>query len=120
MTNIINQASCSTSFVVALKDALNVINGKWKLAIVCILLEEPRRFKDIERLILGITPRMISKELKELEINGIVKKVDVIESGLSITKYDLTESGKGLEGVIVTLVSWGKQHRMYNLSSGKE
>ncbi len=40
MTNMINQESCSASFVVALKDALNVINGKWKLAIVCVLLEE--------------------------------------------------------------------------------
>ena len=116
MTNLVNQESCSSSFVVALKDAINVINGKWKLAIVCILLEEQRRFKDIERLITGITPRMISKELKELEINGIVKKVDVIENGLTITKYDLTESGKKLENVIITMVDWGREHRIYSLS----
>ena len=119
MTNIINQASCSASFVVALKDALNVINGKWKLAIVCILLEEPRRFKDIEQLIAGITPRMVSKELKELEINGIVKKIDVVENGLTITKYGLTESGMNLESVIVAMVGWGKDHRIYSLSSNK-
>jgi DNA-binding HxlR family transcriptional regulator len=117
MTNMINQESCSASFVVALKDALNVINGKWKLAIVCILLEEQRRFKDIEHLITGITPRMVSKELKELEINGIIKKVEVIENGLSITKYGLTESGKNLEDVIVMMVKWGKEHRIYSMSS---
>ena len=114
---MINQESCSASFVVALKDALNVINGKWKLAIVCILLEEQRRFKDIEYLITGITPRMVSKELKELEINGIIKKVEVIENGLSITKYGLTESGKNLEDVIVMMVKWGKEHRIYSMSS---
>ncbi len=116
MTNMINQESCSASFVVALKDALNVINGKWKLAIVCVLLEEQRRFKDIEHLITGITPRMVSKELKELEINGIIK-VEVIENGLSITKYGLTESGKNLEDVIVMMVKWGKEHRIYSMSS---
>lgn len=119
MTNIINQASCSANFVVALKDALNVINGKWKLAIVCILLEEERRFKDVEQLITGITPRMVSKELKELEINGIVKKIDVIENGLKVTKYGLTESGKKLESVIIAMVGWGKEHRIYSLSSNK-
>lgn len=120
MTNIINQASCSASFVVALKDALNVINGKWKLAIVCTLLEKQRRFKDIEHLITGITPRMVSKELKELEINGIVKKFDVIENGLKVTKYGLTESGKNLENVIITMVEWGKEHRIYSLLPKKE
>lgn len=104
MTTIINKESCSASFIVALKDALNVINGKWKLAIVCILLEDQRRFKDIQHLISGITPRMISKELKELEINGIIKKVNVVESGLTVTKYALTESGKNLENIIITIV----------------
>ena len=119
MTTIINKESCSASFIVALKDALNVINGKWKLAIVCILLEDQRRFKDIQHLISGITPRMISKELKELEINGIIKKVNVVESGLTVTKYSLTESGKNLENIIITMVKWGKQHRIHNLSSEK-
>ncbi|NHB56820.1 helix-turn-helix transcriptional regulator [Acinetobacter sp. 194] len=107
--------ACSIAFVMALKDALNVINGKWKLAIVCTLLAEQRRFNDIERLIKGITPRMISKELKELEINGVVRKIQLTENNLSITKYDLTESGKNLYEVIVKMVEWGKQHRALSL-----
>ncbi len=114
--NTINQESCSASFVVALKDALNVINGKWKLAIVCTLLADQRRFSDIEKLIKGITPRMVSKELKELEINGVVRKIEMLENGLTVTKYDLTESGRNLHDVIVTMVEWGKQHRAFSLS----
>lgn len=114
--NTINQESCSVGFVVALKDALNVINGKWKLAIVCTLLADQRRFSDIEKLIKGITPRMVSKELKELEINGVVRKIEMLENGLTVTKYDLTESGRNLHDVIVTMVEWGKQHRAFSLS----
>ncbi|KRW61035.1 winged helix-turn-helix transcriptional regulator [Pseudomonas sp. TTU2014-080ASC] len=105
------QSSCNRAFVVALKDALNVISGKWKLAIVCVLLEGGRRFSDIERLITGITPRMVSRELKELEINGVVKKSLNQENGSAITRYELTESGEQLKDVIVQMVEWGQKHR---------
>lgn len=103
--------SCDTIFVTALKDAINVISGKWKLAIVCALLMQPRRFNDIQRLIKGISPRMLSRELKELEINGVVTKVDALESQQEITLYSLTESGKQLNHVIVPMVQWGRRHR---------
>ena len=105
------QSSCNRAFVVALKDTLNVISGKWKLAIVCVLLEGGRRFSDIERLITGITPRMVSRELKELEINGVVKKSLNQENGSAITRYELTESGEQLKDVIVQMVEWGQKHR---------
>lgn len=107
------QDECNMQFISALKNALNVINGKWKLAIVATLLKEKRRFNDIERLLPGITPKMISKELKELELNGVVKKVTVQEhpSGKTILLYDLTESGRGLEKLMVQMATWGQQHR---------
>ncbi|MTD12307.1 hypothetical protein GIX10_13070, partial [Acinetobacter sp. YIM 103518] len=66
---------------------------------------------------LGLRQTRYGSELKELEINGIIKKVEVIENGLSITKYGLTESGKNLEDVIVMMVKWGKEHRIYSMSS---
>lgn len=59
---------------------------------------------------------MVSKELKELEINGVVRKIEMLENGLTVTKYDLTESGRNLHDVIVTMVEWGKQHRAFSLS----
>lgn len=58
--------NCDKTFVMALKDALNVVNGKWKLAVVCTLLSGKKRFSEIERTITDITPRMVSKELKAL------------------------------------------------------
>ena len=111
------QSSCNRAFVVALKDTLNVISGKWKLAIVCVLLEGGRRFSDIERLITGITPRMVSRELKELEINGVVAKSQSKENGISVTRYELTESGEQLKDVIVQMVEWGQKHREVSASA---
>ena len=104
---------CNVKFIVALKNAMNVINGKWKLAIVATMIKQPRRFNEIERLLQGITPRMISKELKELELNNVVHKIDYLdsESGRMTAMYDLTESGRKLEKLMVQMAVWGQEHK---------
>jgi len=104
---------CNVKFIVALKNAMNVINGKWKLAIVATMIKQPRRFNEIERLLQGITPRMISKELKELELNNVVNKVDRLDplTGRITVMYDLTESGRKLEKLMVQMAVWGQEHR---------
>ena len=67
-------------------------------------------FKELERQIEGITPRMLSKELKELEINGLVdRRVDTTTS--SIIEYSLTEYSKSLDNVIEIIREWGLTHR---------
>ena len=104
---------CNVAFIVALKNANNVINGKWKLAIIATMIKQPRRFNDIERLLQGITPRMISKELKELELNSVVMKIEGTdpESGRTVAMYDLTPSGRKLEALMVQMATWGQLHR---------
>jgi DNA-binding HxlR family transcriptional regulator len=121
MNSIINTSTenfsdadqCNIMFIVALKNAMNVINGKWKLAIVATMIKQPRRFNEIERLLQGITPRMISKELKELELNNVVKKVEILdpETGSLFAMYDLTESGKKLQDLMVQMATWGQMHK---------
>lgn len=110
------QDQCNIKFIMALKNALNVINGKWKLAIVATMIKQPRRFNEIERLLQGITPRMISKELKELELNNVVEKIEHLdaESGRIIAMYDLTESGRGLEKLMVQMAVWGQEHKNHH------
>ncbi|WP_298141941.1 helix-turn-helix domain-containing protein [uncultured Acinetobacter sp.] len=111
---------CNIKFIVALKNAMNVINGKWKLAIgnwqlaiVATMIKQPRRFNEIEHLLQGITPRMISKELKELELNNVVHKTEMIdpESGRITAMYDLTDSGRKLEKLMVQMAVWGQEHQ---------
>ena len=105
-----NGIDCPSQFVLALKDAQNAINGKWKLAIVSTMLESKKRFSDVQRFIPQITPRMLSKELKELEINGVVKRT-VIDSFPVTIEYQLTPSGKRLGVVLNNMVEWGLAHR---------
>ena len=101
---------CSSQYVVAINDALNAISGKWKLAIIGSLLYDKKRFKDLETDIGKITPRMLSKELKELELNGIVKRT-VYDSTPVRIEYELTPSGHSLRQVLDTMVAWGLEHR---------
>jgi DNA-binding HxlR family transcriptional regulator len=102
--------SCSAQFVLAINDTLNVISGKWKLPIIGSLLYGKKRYKELEREIPKITPRMLSKELKDLELNGIVKRT-VHNSIPVLVEYELTVSGQSLHQVIEPMIEWGLQHR---------
>jgi DNA-binding HxlR family transcriptional regulator len=111
--------ACSTSFVLALNDTMNVISGKWKLPILGSLLFGKRRFREMSREIPGITPRMLSKELKDLEMNGIVKRT-VYDSIPVTVEYELTASGESLREVLEVMVQWGLQHRKTVLGKGRK
>ena len=118
MENVISfkeAKACPIQFVLAVNDTLNVISGKWKLPIIGSLLFEKRRFTDIQRNIPKITPRMLSKELKDLEMNGMVKRTVYDTTPISV-EYELTESAKSLGDVLDKMLEWGLQHRQATLS----
>lgn len=101
---------CPHSFIMAVNDTTNVLSGKWKLAIMASLIFGKKRFKEIEREIPKITPRMLSKELRDLEMNGIVKRT-VHDSIPVVVEYDFTESGRAFKTVLDAMVTWGLSHR---------
>lgn len=101
---------CSKQYTLALNDTLNIISGKWKMPIIGCLLFEKMRFKDLERSIPNISPRMLSKELKDLELNGIVKRTVYDTIPVSV-EYELTASGKTFKDVIDVMVEWAIKHR---------
>ena len=101
---------CPKSYILALVDTLNVINGKWKLPILASLLRGENRFKDLLVKIDRITPRMLSKELKELELNGLVER-KVYSTAPVLIEYGLTGSGRDISNVIDTMIDWGIKHR---------
>ena len=101
---------CPNSYVLAVQDTLNAFQGKWKMPIIGVLLFGKKRFKEIERGIPKITPRMLSQELKDLEMNGIVKRT-VFNTTPVTVEYELTESGDQLRDVLEAMVKWGLQHR---------
>ena len=101
---------CPRQYVLALNDTLNIVSGKWKLPIVASLLRGKRRFKDLQENIDKITPRMLSKELKELEVNGMVER-KVYDQTPVLIEYVLTESGRNIVTVIEAMIDWGMIHR---------
>lgn len=102
--------ACPTQFVLAINDTLNVISGKWKMPIIATLFFRKMRFTEIQRNISKITPRMLSKELKELELNGIIKRT-VYDSIPVVVEYELTESARQLSEVMDSMIRWGINHR---------
>ena len=102
--------SCPRQYVLAVNDTLNVISGKWKLPIIASLLYGKNRFKDLQENIDKITPRMLSKELKELELNGVVER-KVYQTRPIRIEYELTESGKSILSVMDAMIEWGLDHR---------
>lgn len=108
--NFEEATSCPIQFVLAINDTLNVISGKWKLPIIATMSFGKQRFTEIQRNIPKITPRMLSKELKELELNGIVKRT-VYDSIPVAVEYELTESARQLSDVMNSMISWGINHR---------
>jgi len=96
--------------MLALCDAMDILNGKWKITILCSLNEDKRRFKELQRHIGKITGKMLSKELRELEINELVTRT-VLDTKPVTVEYELTPYGETLESVIQELVNWGARHR---------
>lgn len=92
------------------RDALEFLSGKWKLPIIIALSFGNKRFKEMATEIEGITDKMLSKELRDLEQNQLVKRT-VYDSVPVKVEYSLTDYGSSLDKVIMELRSWGLQHR---------
>ena len=105
-------------YLMAIRDSIEVINGKWKAPIVVSLLFGNKRFNELERDIQGITPKMLSKELRDLEINHLVKRT-VYDTIPVTVEYSLTDYGKTLRKVINALREWGLEHRREILKKKK-
>lgn len=110
MDKLDNDKICSSKDLLAVKDALEVLNGKWKLQILIALLNGAKRFKEIAREINGISDRMLSKELKELESNQLVER-KVIDTFPPAVEYSTTGHTDSLHIVIYALKEWGYLHR---------
>lgn len=95
----------------AVGDALYVIGGKWKLPIIVALREDGgQRFNELQRAVKGISARVLSNELKQLEMNGFVKR-NVYTQSPVVVEYELTDYSDTLGEVLTALHHWGSMHR---------
>lgn len=86
---------------------LRILGGKWKLSILCALLDGTKRFSELRRLNPGITQRMLTNQLRELEADLVVTRKIYAEVPPKV-EYSLTEVGKKLQPILQQLEQWGR------------
>lgn len=88
---------------------LKVIGGKWKLPLLWYLGDAKRRYSELQRLIGGITPKMLAQQLRELEHDGIIART-VYPVVPPKVEYSLTAYGKSLQPILESMGDWGEKH----------
>lgn len=100
---------CSTT-ILAIHDVMDILNGKWKVSIIACLCHEKMRYTDLLREVKGISGKMLSRDLKELEINQLIKR-KVLNTHPVRVEYEITEYGATLKTVTQVIANWGLAHR---------
>lgn len=107
----LNGHSDCRGHIQAIYETLNILSGKWKIAIIGSLRFGKKRFMELQRDVEGIGPKMLSKELHELEKNGLIKRT-VYDTRPITVDYDMTDYGKTLQTIIKEMADWGAKHRL--------
>ena len=92
-----------------LQSALQVIGGKWKTILLHHLLNGTMRFGELRKATPGITQRMLTKQLRELEADGLIAR-EVYREVPPKVEYSLTPLGRTLKPVLQALAKWGEKH----------
>ena len=88
---------------------IKMIGCRWKVMIIADLMSGTRRFSEIKKSLKGITQKVLSSKLKELEQDGILTREEV---GTKV-EYTLTDIGYSLRPVILSFYDWGKDYKKY-------
>lgn len=98
--------NCPCTEACPLQRAMEMIGGKWKLAILCSLsVDGTVRYNDLKRKISGISNTMLAKSLQELEVDGLVRRTEYLEVPVRV-EYDATDKAKELSPILVQLAQW--------------
>lgn len=108
------------NYMLPIRDSLEIFSGKWKIPIITALIfYETCGFKELENIVEGITPKMLSKELKFLEESLLITR-EVHNTRPVTVKYSITDYGRTCESVMTVLYNWGKEHRRKFFSNEEE
>ncbi|MFT4204821.1 MAG: helix-turn-helix domain-containing protein [Chitinophagaceae bacterium] len=109
--NTVFSAIQCTKRLSAMEDALFVLGGKWTIRVMIALLSGHTRFNDLQRTLKGISARVLSSELKDLEQNGLVQRTVLSEQTPVLVEYRPTEYSSSLKNIIFELSEWGAKHK---------
>ncbi|CAG7633154.1 putative HTH-type transcriptional regulator YtcD [Paenibacillus solanacearum] len=94
---------------ISVEATLEVIGGKWKCVILCYLTHGRKRTSDLKRGMPGITQKMLTQQLRELEQDGIVNRISYNQVPPKV-EYELTDYGWSLKPALDALCAWGEKH----------
>jgi DNA-binding HxlR family transcriptional regulator len=112
--------SCEERYVNSLEQTLKVFGGKWKPIIIWILFNNGiKRYGEIKKVLPGITHKMLSKQLKELEKDNIVYRKEYLQIPPKV-EYSLTEKGGSFVPILLNICEWGLENLDIPKISGTE
>ncbi|MGG4454748.1 winged helix-turn-helix transcriptional regulator [Brevibacillus porteri] len=94
---------------ISVEATLEVIGGKWKCVILCHLTHGKKRTSELKRLMPGITQKMLTQQLRELENDGIINRI-IYNQVPPKVEYELSEYGWTLKSILDSLCLWGEKH----------
>ena len=96
-------------YVCLLDLGFEIIRGKWKAVILCHLIDEPKRFLELQRITCGVSQKVLNEQLRELEEDGLIYK-NVFPEVPPRVEYNLTEKGKELAPALKMIEEWSTKH----------
>lgn len=92
--------------------ALQAVGGKWKTSIIWELHLRPLRFAELRRQLPGVSEKMLTQQLRQLEVDGLVRRHDYEEVPPRVD-YSITPLGLGLNDAVTMMSAWGKRHEAW-------
>lgn len=93
-----------------LKKVLNIIGGKWKILLLCVIDDKGvMRYGELRRAVYGITNTMLAQSLKEMEEDGLIERKQYREMPVRV-EYSLTEKAHSMIPILLDLKHWGEKH----------
>lgn len=96
--------------ILAISDTMDILNGKWKMSIIACLCYKPMRFSELLKEVNNISGKVLSRELKDLEVNELIERIVLSTSPVAV-EYRITEYGNSLKDLTNTIAEWGFIHR---------
>lgn len=94
----------------AIDDTMDILSGKWKVSIIARLCYKPFRYSELLKDLHGISGKMLSSELKELQVNGLITREVATTQPLAVT-YAISNYGISLKNLTDCIADWGLEHR---------
>ncbi|WP_367866211.1 winged helix-turn-helix transcriptional regulator [Pedobacter sp. WC2423] len=104
--------------ILAISDTMEILNGKWKMSIIACLCYQPMRYSELLKEVKGISGKVLSRELKDLEMNELIERI-VLNTAPVAVEYRITDYGTSLKQLTNTIADWGFIHRKRIISAMK-